>query len=84
MMSLAEKQYPRLPCRMLPWLVCATSALAADLTLFDFDHATDFARFQKTDALVTEVKAGTGLAMRMTTGTSKPWPGVTLPAPAGH
>ena len=69
---------------MLPWLVCVAGALAADQTLFDFGHATDLARFQKSDATVTEVKAGTGMAMRMTTGTSQPWPGVTLPAPDGH
>ena len=69
---------------MFPWLVCLTSALAADLTLSNFDLATDFARFQKSDTTVIAVKAGTGMAMRMTTGTSQPWPGVTLPAPDGH
>jgi len=65
-------------------LACVTSALAADQTLFDFGHATDFAGFQKSDTTITAVKAGTGMAMRMTTGTSQPWPGVTLPAPDGH
>ena len=60
------------------------SALAADRTLFDFKHAADFALIQQSDALVTGVKTATGMAMRMTTGTSQSWPGVTLPAPAGH
>lgn len=69
---------------MLPWLVCVASALAAEQRLIDFGHSTDFALIQKSDSAVAAVKTDTGTVMRMTTGTSQPWPGVTLPALDGH
>lgn len=61
-----------------------TSAFAPDQTLFNFDRATDLARFIKTDAEVTTVNVATGQSLRLTTGTNQTWPGVTLPAPDGH
>jgi len=67
----------------LVWLAWVTSAFAADQTLFNFDGSTDLARFTKTDATVAAVKAGTGTALRVSTGTNQPWPGITLPAPDG-
>lgn len=83
-MKIAEKHHSQLLCCMLPWLVCVTSGLAAEQRLFDFGHSTDLSRIEKSDAAVTAVKAGTGMAMRMITGTSQSWPGVTLPALDGH
>ena len=83
-MNVTEKRYRRLLQCVLPGLVCVTGVFAADQTLFNFDGATDFTRFTKTDAAVTAVKAGTGAALRVTTGTNQPWPGVTLPAPDGR
>jgi len=83
-MKLAEKHHSQILCCLLPWLVCVTSGLAAELRLFDFAHTTDFDRFQKSDTTLNAMKADTGMIMRMTTGTSQPWPGVTLPAPDGR
>ncbi|MCX6873340.1 MAG: beta-galactosidase [Verrucomicrobia bacterium] len=76
--------YPAILPHILLAMACITRVFAADQTLFDFDDASDFASLVKTDATVTAVKGGTGLAMRMTTGTQQPWPGVTLSAPDGH
>ncbi|MEI7911683.1 MAG: beta-agarase [Verrucomicrobiota bacterium] len=83
-MNLPETTCPHVLRRVLPWLVCVTRALAADQSLFDFDPTTDFSHFQTSDAQVAAAKAGTHQTMRLTLGTSQPWPGVTLPAPAGH
>lgn len=83
-MNVTVKQILR-RCRwVLPGLVCGTGAFAADQTLFNFDGATDLAQVGKTDATVAAVKAGSGMALRVSTGTNQPWPGVTLPAPDGH
>ena len=69
---------------ILPCLAGVTCACAADLTLYQFSGTTDLARFAITDAVVTAVPSGAGTALRVTTGTHQPWPGVTLPAPDGH
>ena len=83
-MSLSDKRCPSLFCRLLLWIVCLTGVLAADQPLFDFGHTTHSSRFSKSDASVTAVKVPAGMVMRLATGTSQPWPGVTLPAPDGH
>ena len=83
-MNLPHNSSPRLLRHLLPWLVCLTRALAADPSLFDFTLTTEFTRFPTSDAQVTSVQSGTTRAMRLTTGTNQPWPGVTLPAPDDH
>ena len=68
----------------LPVLMVVSAAFAADQPLLKFDSATDPARFPASDAVVTLVKTGAGITLRLTSSTNQPWPGVTLPAPAGH
>ncbi len=74
---------PLLRCS-LPGLIGVTVVFAADQSLVGFNGATDLARFATSDASITMVQAGAGKALRVTTGTNQPWPGVTLPAPNGH
>ena len=69
---------------VLASLLLATTASAADRTLFQFGGEVDLTRFPTTDASVTLVQTGVGAALRLTTGTNQRWPGVTLPAPEGH
>ena len=83
-MNLEDQRCPSLLCSLLTWLVCVAGVLAADQSLFDFAHATDLSRFSKSDTSITAVKVTTGMVMRMATGTSQLWPGVTLSAPDGH
>ena len=69
---------------MIPWLLCVTRTLAGDQTLMDLKHADELARFATTDASITATEFPAGAAMKLETGTSEPWPGVTMPAPGGH
>jgi hypothetical protein len=57
---------------------------SADLVLFDFEGDLDPARVTASDASVGGSKSGSGAALRVTTGTERPWPGVTLSAPDGR
>ncbi len=75
--------------RKFPWqallaLLGVTSPLAADQPLLRFERASDLARFPTSDAKVVVVQPDGVAALRLTTGTKERWPGVTLPAPAGH
>ena len=65
-------------------LLLAISASAADRNLFQFNRATDPARFATTDAAVTVAPGRAGAALRLTTGTTQRWPGVSLRAPDGN
>lgn len=69
---------------VLQLLLIVSAAEASERTLLDFNSRTDLARFTTSDALVTVVTSGAQIALRLTTGTSNTWPGVTLPAPKGH
>ena len=82
-MNVTVKQFLRRLRYAHLGVMCVTGAFAADQTLFNFDGATNLAQVVKTDAIVAAVKAGSGMAMRVSTGTNQPWPGVTLPAPDG-
>lgn len=55
---------------------------AADLALFDrnFDLAAAVAQ----DVTITNIRTEGGFALRLTTGHTQPWPGVTLPAQKGR
>jgi hypothetical protein len=50
------------------------------LVLFDFDKDFDIGSVIVTDAKITLTKGG---ALLLETGHNKPWPGITLKAPAG-
>ncbi|MBI2929149.1 MAG: beta-agarase [Verrucomicrobia bacterium] len=65
-------------------LSAACSASAAELTLFDFERGFDSSKVNTTDATVSAAKSGRGSALRVATGHSQPWPGVTLVAPKGQ
>ncbi len=56
----------------------------ADLMLFDFEAGFDPAKAAVQDARVAGVKSGGGTALQVSAGHEKPWPGVTLAAPAGR
>jgi len=66
---------------LLAAVACAASG--AEQVLYDFDKPVDVAALRSDDVKVSFVPAGRGRAMRMDTGHTRPWPGVTLPAPAG-
>lgn len=70
---------------VLAWLVvCGARGFAADLALFHFDASFDLARVQTSDAQAALALVNNSTVLRVTTGREKTWPGVTLPAPAGH
>lgn len=62
----------------------ATSAAAADKSLYDFADTLNFRRIGTNDATVFWFQGGFGPLWFVRTGHAQPWPGVTLPAPAGH
>jgi hypothetical protein len=66
-------------------ITAAVGCLAgADLMLFDFEAGFDPAKAAVQDASVAGVKSGGGTALQVSAGREKPWPGVTLAAPAGR
>jgi len=56
------------------------AASAEDDVLLDFGHGFDASKIPATDAQASL----SGSWLRIETGHRQPWPGVTLPAPAGH
>ncbi|MBI4323719.1 MAG: beta-agarase [Chloroflexi bacterium] len=68
---------------MILALALALSARAADMVLFDFEQNFDFTKVAVQDATVAAARSKAGVALRVTTGHSQPWPGITLPAPRG-
>lgn len=64
--------------------VATASVYAADRVLFDFAHDFDFTKFGATDAKLSVPQSYPTPALRITTGHTQPWPGVTLPASVGH
>ena len=66
-------------------LALASTYAAADSeqTLFDFDKPLDTASLRPDDVKVSFVSVTGGRALRMDTAHSRPWPGITLPAPGG-
>lgn len=56
-------------------------ASAQERVLFDFDAGFDFASVPTQDARVAETKRAAGSALRVTTGHTQRWPGITLKAP---
>jgi hypothetical protein len=62
----------------------ADTALAADQILFDFTRGFDAPRIAATDATVSANESGTKAGLRVATGHSQTWPGITLPAPGGQ
>ena len=57
---------------------------AAERTLFDFEGAFDPAVLETQDSSAALVKESGNSALRIRTGHSHRWPGVTLKAPEGH
>src|SRR3974390_920112 len=57
-----------------------TACLGADQSLFDF-HDLDISKVVVADARVERLPSG---RLKLTTGFHQTWPGVNLPAPAGH
>ena len=83
-MNVPARRFLRcLRCAFLS-LLAVTRVFAEDQTLFDFVGTPHFPGVTTTDAAVAVVKAGPVRALRVTTGTNQPWPGITLPAPDGH
>lgn len=56
----------------------------ADRNLVDFDSGFDLTKIVLSDAVVRLLPPGPEAALHVETGTSQPWPGLTLPAPGGH
>jgi hypothetical protein len=61
-------------------LLALDNAAAADQVLFDFTRDSAPTHFEVSDAQTTNTSSG----LRVTTWHRQSWPGVTLPAPAGH
>lgn len=57
---------------------------AAENLLIHFDQTFDLRRVVCSDATVAVVTNQGDFALRITTGQTQPWPGVTLPAPEGR
>ena len=62
----------------------AATSLAADQMLFDFARSFDASKIAATDAKVSANKSGAKAGLRVATGHSTTWPGITLPAPGGQ
>jgi len=62
----------------------AATASAADQLLFDFTRGFDASKITTADAQVLAKAAGANTGLRVATGHHQPWPGITLPAPAGQ
>lgn len=71
-----------IPAALLLLLLAFPRVSAADEVLFDFTRNFDLPPpLQTTDAAVRAAHTALGSALRITTGSNQPWPGVTLPAP---
>ena len=64
---------------LIVWASALLAAFAADQVLFDFTRTAPAPTARTSDAGLVPGRDG----LRVTTGTEKPWPGVTLVAPAG-
>ena len=62
----------------------ADTALAVDQILFDFTRGLNVSKIAATDATVSAIESGANASLRVATGHSQPWPGITLPAPGGQ
>jgi len=62
----------------------AARASGADQVLFDFTRGFDASKIAATDATVSANEAGSKAGLRVATGHSQRWPGITLPAPGGE
>jgi hypothetical protein len=62
----------------------ADTALAEDQILFDFTRGLNVSKIAATDATVSAIESGANASLRVATGHSQPWPGITLPAPGGQ
>jgi hypothetical protein len=62
----------------------AAAASAADQILFDFTRGFDASKIAATDATVSAKESGANAGLRVATGHSQTWPGITLPAPGGQ
>ena len=60
------------------------AASAADQILFDFTRGFDAAKIISTDARVPAKESQANAGLRVATGHTQPWPGITLPAPGGQ
>jgi len=65
-------------------LGCAALARGEDIMLYDFEKEFDAGRVEARDVQVSLAKAPAGTALRLASGHGQDWPGITLPAPAGH
>jgi hypothetical protein len=75
----------RLAClHALLLLVISLSSGAADQPLFIINHDFDLSSVRPSDAEPVMVKSSQGCALQVKTGHHQPWPGVAMPAPAGH
>ncbi len=61
----------------------AAGAAEGEKVLLDFDEPLDVASLTRDDVKVTQVAAGKGKALRLTTGHARKWPGLTVRAPGG-
>jgi hypothetical protein len=75
--------YPPILGTLIIWLSVATS-WAADQVLFDFTRHFDASKIATTGATVSESGSGAKAGLRVATGHSNTWPGITLPAPRGQ
>jgi hypothetical protein len=64
---------------LIVWASALLAASAADQVLFDFTRTAPAPTARTSDAGLVPGRHG----LRVTTGTGKPWPGVTMVAPAG-
>jgi hypothetical protein len=62
----------------------AATAPAADQILFDFTRGFNASKITALDAKVLAKESGAKAGLRVATGHSQPWPGITLPAPGGQ
>ncbi len=76
-----RKAIPQLVC-LVPVLVLP--ALLSGQTLLNFEGAFDPGTVERVDATVRITNSASGSCLRVVTGHSNTWPGVTLKAPAGH
>ena len=60
------------------------TASAADQILFDFTRGFDASKIAATDAKVSARSPSANAGLRVATGHSTTWPGITLPAPGGQ
>jgi hypothetical protein len=60
------------------------AASAADQILFDFTRGFDAAKIISTDARVPAKESQANAGLRVATGHTQHWPGITLPAPGGQ